>query len=296
MTFTNNQLMERVNLHAGEWGFNLASNVRSATAELSIEQISQVTFEVDDPDYKILSRSRLPLGADIGVMDEQLSIAAIETNAGDGEGGFSIVCRPRLVRKLKERKGASVERNLSPSDYIRQETAAVGGRSRVQPSAKRSQIARDVKQKGDPDSEENSAWTTFQRLADELGYVVYESGGMVYFGQPTWLLANNGRLNAYWAADEDDRGQRHLTAYPIIRESIDNIGILDGLIQATFEVPLEQAHWFRPGRGVNLHGMPRYSRPYLITTVTFPLAGSGSEVVVEAQTPKNPLPQKEIEP
>ena len=296
MVFHNNKLMERVNLRAGEWGFNLANSVEGATAELTMEQVSQVTFSVDDPDFQILRRSKLPLGADIGVMGERLSIAAIETGAGGGEGGFDIICRPRLVRKLKERKGAAVVSNISPSDYVRRETEAVGGRAHVQSSAKRGQIARDVKQKGDPESEENSAWTTFNRLANELGYVVYESSGTIHFGQPTWLMANNTRLNAYWTSNENRRGRRHLTDFPVIRESVDNFGILDGLIQATLQIPLEQAQYFRPGRGVSLHGMPRYSRTYLITSVSYPLAGGGTEVTVEAQTPKNPLPQKDIEP
>lgn len=280
-------LLDAVVLRNGGWSFDVTSAVIDADFDASVDQVTQLTIEIDDPAYRILGNSSLPVGAPIDFQGARLAIAAIETGEGGGEGGFQIVARPRIVRALKDRRGAHTMSNVSPTQYVESEVRAVGGGVFAQPSAKRNQIARDVKQPGTPASEDDaSAWSTIKRLADELGYLCYESNGTIYFGQPSWLVAQNQRVNVYWNTNRESRGPYHLADFPKFRQSVDD----DNKVTVTLKVPVEQSAEFRPGYAVDIKGMPRFGGIYLIREVSFPLVSGEDEMMVVAETPKNPTP------
>jgi len=214
----------------------------------------------------------------------KLIVSVVETSQGGGLGGITVRCRPAIVDKLKARTGVKVMKKVSPSTFVQSECKAVGATSVVQKSNKRAAIARDVKKSGESydASSMPSSWTTFRRLADELGYVLYEVEGKVYFAQPTYIVAQKPKVLVSWYSQD---GNEPLTI-PQFRRSVD-----DTDIEVSLELPLERASECIPGHGLVVKGFPSFSGTYMITQVNYPLVGAGT-VSVTASTVKNPEPQK----
>lgn len=279
------EIFKSVKIVNAKWSRDMSASIINARLTMSIQEITELTIEFDDPGFKVLSDSKLPLGAEVIYGKHRLVISDIETGEGGGEGGFTIRCRPRVVHRLKNRKGKMVLRNLSPSEFIKRETEAAGGTAVVQSSARRNNIARDVPESGNEGTKNNSSWTTFNRLANELGYAVFEVGGTIFFGKPTWLMKKNPRVAAHWLGRKAKESQR-VTKFPECIRSLDE----DGRAEIRISVTTERAHLFYPGYKLSLSGVPRFGGNYLITEVEYPLDGS-DDPSITAQTPKDPVVQ-----
>lgn len=263
-----------------------ADLITSATIEMGTDQVTELSMSFDDPGFRLLDQRIFDLDTVVRYRGLHLHIAVLETDAGGGLGGITIKCRPTAVRKLKQLRGRKVRHNITPGVYLVSECelADVAKRPVVQHSQKKKKIVRDVEEAGasyDP-SDIPSAWTTTQRLAGEIGFYVYEVGGVIYFGRPTWLVKKQPKVMVDWY---DEGGNEPLTI-PQIRHSIDSEDI-----EVTLTLPLRRAGEVIPGKGLALRGFPKYSDTYFITNVSYPLAGKGESISVTATTVRNPEPQ-----
>lgn len=263
---------------------NVIDQVADVTVDMAVSQITELTFTIEDPGFKILSSNVFDINTKVTYKGLKLIIAVVETNPGGGLGGFTIRCRPEIVSKLKKRQGKLVLNNISPTAFVIREVKAAGGNIVAQPSSTRSRIARDVPQKGESydTASKPSTWTTMQRLADELSYLMYEVAGTIYFGKPTWLVENTPKVNVVWYPDNG----KEPYSIPEFRQSIDNEDV-----ELSLELPIERAGDVLPGYGITLTGFPKYAGTYFINNVTYPLIGPGT-VTVSASTIKDPEPQK----
>lgn len=253
--------------------------------DMGIGQITELSLTFDDPTFEILKSGIFDIETKVTYRGLDLTIAVLETNAGGGLGGVAIRCRPTAVQKLKKLRGAFVMQNVSPATYVATECKKAGIKPPVaQPSPAKSRIARDVKEKGDGTDEINhpSAWTTFQRLADEIGYVMYEVGGVIHFGKPTWLVKKQPILDLKWYPENG----KEPYSVPEFRQSMDSKDI-----ELSLELPIERSGNVYPGIGIKVDGFPKFSGTYLVTGVNYPLAGPGT-ISVSASTIRNPKPQK----
>jgi hypothetical protein len=121
-----------------------------------------------------------------------------------------------------------------------------------------------------------------QRLASEKGFLMYEIGDVIYFGQPTWLVKRSKTVEVVW---EGNDSQAPMT-FPEFRQSLDNEDV-----ELTIELPIERAGTIYPGQGLQLSGYSKFSGTYFIQSVKYPLVGVGN-VAVTASTVRNPEPQK----
>jgi len=265
---------------------NIKSSISSVDIDMAVSQVTELTITFDDPEFNILNTGIFDLETRVQYRGLDLAIAVIETNAGGGLGGFGIRCRPWGVQKLKKLQGTFVMQNVSPATYVAAECKKAGIELEpfAEPSPAKGQIARDVKEKGVTYEAANqpSAWTTFQRLAGELGYMMYEVGGRIYFGKPTWLVKKQPNVEVRWYPEN---GKEPYTI-PEFRQSVDNEDI-----EVSMELPIERAGFVYPGAGLKLTGYPKYSGTYFITSVNYPLVGVGN-VMISASTIRNPKPQK----
>ena len=260
--------------------------ITSVEIDMAVDQVTELTFTFDDPEFNVLKTGIFDLKTQVKYRGLDLVVAVIETNAGGGLGGFGIRCRPRSVQKLKELRGNFVLQNVSPATYVKNECKKAGltlePLTQASPAKKR--IARDVREKGVTydASSQPSAWTTFQRLAGELGYMMYEIGGRIYFGKPTWLVQKQPKVEVAWYPEN---GKEPYTI-PEFRQSIDNEDI-----EITMELPIQRAGLVYPGVGLKVTGYPKYAGTYFIKSVNYPLVGVGN-VTINASTIRNPKPQK----
>lgn len=257
----------------------------AADLEMTTDQASELTFTFDDPAFQILESGLFTMKNRVTYRGLQLYVAVLETGEGGGMGGLTVRCRPWAIRQLKDLRGDEVYKQISPSSYIVAECRKAGVKDRpvVQKSKQRKRIKRDVKEEGttyDPASYP-SAWTTMQRLASEEGYLLYEIGGKIYFGQPTWLVSHQPKADVRWYPEN---GMEPMTI-PEIRQSEDSKDL-----EISLTLPLSTTGDLIPGTGIKLDGFPKYSGTYFINSVAYPLAGDG-DVVVDVSTIRNPEPQ-----
>lgn len=278
--------IDKIIFRGAKFHQNVAAAVTDASVSLGVDQVTDLSVTFADPHLDLALSNHITLGAQVLVEELMTKVSAIEVNPGpSGTGGMTFSSRSAGVAALRARQGALVMRNASPTDFVRAECKAVGLKVVAQTTEKRRQIKRDVKKKGSEGGDgAPSSWTTFQRLASESGFYVFEVAGTVYFGQPTWLIDAAQDVKVGWLnVDESIRA----LSVPTCRQSTDST---DG-IEVTFEVPYTRSTEMRPGRAVNLIGMGRFSDRYLITSVDYSLAGLGP-VSVTARTPKNPKKEK----
>lgn len=179
-------------------------------------------------------------------------------------------------------------RGLSPTEWVRQQAKAVGLGFRGQESATRDLISPVT---DDQTKETETLWAVTQRLAKEIGYVAYEAAGVLYFGQPTWLVDHATRLRINWGGNPTPEG---LLDPPRCRRTGDDP---KQHASATIEVNLAPTlgDEITPGMALDLSGVPTFNGRYLIDRVSIPLADN-QPVTVSASTPINPEPEPPSDP
>jgi hypothetical protein len=278
MRYVNNVVLRGKTLQ-GE----LAEAVLEATASVGMDRIGEITLAFYDPQFDLLESGIFAKGAACNFETWSQVITTVETGAAsDGLGMTTVRCRSRAINALKARRGSKVMGNSSPSAFVISECKALGMRYVVQASAKRKSVARDTK--AEPDNPIlPSSWTTFERLARELGYVVFESGDVIYFGQPSWLRKRTGTLSVVtW----NTGAYTDSLTVPEFRTAVED----NEPLSATITVPRDRIRDFMPGARVRVLFKPFGDDNYLVTGLEFPIAGDG-DVSVTIGKPVDPKPE-----
>lgn len=271
---------------------DIVGAVTSASLSMSTSQVTQLTIEMVDKGFAILGQGLFKIGTPVRYKDLYFVVSNTETKGIAGNEGLTIKCRPETVSKLKARRGTKVMSGASPSEFVIAECKAIGASYYVQPSAKRSSVARDVpkaKEKYEKD-QEPSSWTTFDRLANELGYAMFEMAGVIYFAKPSYILnaAKKSPLNVTW------RKSTYATeseTVPVCIKSADSKSV-----SVDVTLPPARAKECRVGRAMKLSGVPTFDGYYLVDTVDYTLSGQIERVSVSASTAIDPEAHPPDEP
>lgn len=251
----------------------------AAQVELTAEEASEVRLDITDPDLALLASGLLTKGATVDVDDLRMELAAFSVQPGSANSGaLTLTCRPVAVRRLTERRGPLRMTGVSASQFVEAECAAAAVACVAEPGPAMPEVARDT------DQPDDSTWSTFTRLAEEVGYIVFEAAGVVYFGKPTWLTARSAAspLPVGWFTGNDAERARTV---PVCRTTLD--GDVDTEVQVV--LPAERARTPRPGGTLRLYGVPHFSRDYLIDRVSYDMLGG--DVDVQGVIPRDPVPR-----
>lgn len=281
------RFVDNVYLRGGGLSKQLAEAVTSASFSASLTDISQVDITFTDPGWALLKSGIFSINASVDIESYQMEIASISTGSdADEVENVNIKCRSRVIRKLKNRRGARVMRNVSPSEFVISECKAVGAKYRVQGSSKRKQVARDVPKDGQQEvSNPPSSWTTFKRLADEVGFVMFETAGVIYFGKPSWLISEGGSAWQYfrYKSGKDDNGRVY--SVPEADRSEDSTAE-----SVKFTVHTNSLDWVKVGGRFNLSGVPTFETNYLVSSVSIDMTDPRNLVDVTGVLASNPDP------
>lgn len=263
---------------------HIQKNVISANVDFTTDQVSQITINILDPKLDFISSGLCKPGTPARLQKMDFVVATLETSDTNGNFTVTLKCRPQVVQKLKSRKGTLVMANSSPSDFVKAECKAVGAYAYIQASPIRNSVARDLPEIGQTyDLDQTpSTWTTFQRLAQELGYICFEENGTIYFGQPTYFTSRGKKTPLVVGFRTGPKAHRALSI-PNTSKSLDSV-------QTTmdFTLPLSRAFEARCGRTLQLKGIPEFSGYYMVSEVSFNLAGNTQLLNISAQTPVDP--------
>lgn len=276
-------------IRGAKFNAQIAEAVTAANVSMSVSKVTEVNVTFMDPDFKVLASNIFRAGTRMDFEDHRLTINSLSLAGGQGNNPLvTLRARSYIVEALKSRTGALVMKNASPTDFVTAECRAVGAGLVGQPTGRRTQVNRDVLKTGETAGvDKPSSWTTFQRLAQELGFYCFEIAGTVYFGRPSWLIRSAAlpKTEVFWNEGPEDK---RMLGIPDASWSTDSETSFD----FSFEVPLSRAAEFRPGKLVHPRGIPVFNQGYLIESVDFPLVGNGV-VSVNATSFIDPKPQGE---
>lgn len=263
---------------------DIKENVTHAELSMSTSQVTQLSITMVDPNFRILKSGLFKIGTPVRYKDLNFTVSNTETTSINGNEGLTIKCRPQIVTKLKARTGTKVMKKTSPSDFVKSECKAVGAKYYVQSSSKRTSVARDkpkAKEKYESD-ERPSSWTTFTRLASELGFVLFEIAGVIYFGKPSYLLnaAKKSAMRVTWNTGTVN------TLSESVPQCVKSVDSAATTVQVT--LPPQRAKECRVGRAIKLSGVPTFDGYYLITDVDYSLSGNTDRISLSASTPVDP--------
>lgn len=275
-------------------GAGLAADVAAAVIGAPVltsttDEVCRLSLTIRDPGWKITRTGLFAKRSAVDTGDVPLEVAVLEPGAVDaGVEGLTVGCRTRSAQLLKRTKGALIRRDISPTEWVALDAKTAGFKLVAEPSARRSQIARTAEQGQEPET----AWETDRRLADELGYWLFEDGPQLFFGRPSWLLGRPGAVvwKVKWTAGPG-AGAIVPMVVPELRSSDD----AEDAATVTLQLPHAAADRMRPGHVIDLTGVPPgFVGRYLVTSATVPHDGHTS-IEVFATTPVDPTPQEPAE-
>lgn len=277
--FTRGRRLAALVVNGAHLRADLVAAITSASVNLSSQQISTLSFTVNDADVALLHRDAFAKGSPVDYGSLALQVESRQVVDNGGLPALQATCRSRVIGKLKTAKGGHIRTHLSPSTYIGVDVRAAGGRLLAQPSPVRATIARVH------DAQTNeTAFDVHVRLASELGFLYFEAEGVVYFGKPSWLVRQMPVIPIAWAGRGTDG---RLYSVPHMRDDVADIAAgTTGTLTGNPDF-LEVAV---PGRAVSLRGMGSYDGLYLVTGLSMQLDGY-SPASLEIATPIDPVPQ-----
>lgn len=277
--FTRNRRLAALLVNGAKLRTDLVEAITSSGVALSSQQISTLSFTVNDADVALLHRDAFARGTPVDYGTLKLQVESRQVVDNGGLPALQATCRSRIIGALKKAKGGQVRTHLSPSTYIGIDVRAAGGRLIAQPSPVRASIQRVH------DTQTNeTAFDVHVRLASELGYLYFEAEGVVYFGKPSWLVRQMTAIPIRWAGRATDG---RLYSVPHMRDDLSDVrAAATGTLTGDPDF-LELAI---PGRAVSLRGMGSYDGLYLVTGLTMSLDGF-SPASVEIASPVDPVPQ-----
>jgi hypothetical protein len=276
---------------------NLDGWLLDGELDFSLDEASELSLTVLNADhYFVGSGGGLNTRSVVEWAGLRFNVSAAETSPGVGEPRALYSCRDIYVDLLKRTnvdaagkasgdtpRGVIVAgKTISPTEYASIQARGVGLRFMGEGSARRTDIAPE---KGD-DGIYESPWEVLNRLADELGYLVFVSGDVLYFGRPTWLAERAttvrvGLTRGAWGDEALDT-----IGEPTWRETVDSF---DGA-ELTVDLPRWRGEAVRPGMKLvtkGLYGLG--ASEWLVHRVTWPVDDGRGPVTVEAREPVNPL-------
>jgi cell wall-associated NlpC family hydrolase len=307
---------------------DISERITKMSLALSAQEQSQLTIEIEDTDFRLLGSGIFQGQPHVNYQGLQLELAGVGT-INRGRGALRLAARSAKVQALKRRRGPLTvlgdERGFVGYEcqqvglpFVSQEDAQdVAG---LQYGAR---VSRDWQQyvstiqAGD---EVPSSWTTFKRLAQQKGWMMFESGNVLYFAAPSWFFTHAEVVRVRWAGTAkqvaakppkphtsaygvvmDDQGQQYWRS--LLASGDYDPGVIDLLevpefdhsqdrveTTVTFKVAAGYEQHFMPGKVVDVEGIPFFGGLYLIQTVAYDL--DGSDVTVTAQTSIDPQPEQ----
>lgn len=186
----------------GDHPQQVAELVTGGTIELTASALSQLTFQVVDPDLAILNSHIFDMGQSAQWFNVKLITAAVATSEAQWGAQVELTLREVLTESMARNKGQLIpgtisllsESGISATDFLARRVAqynidtatGIPGAFTGQPTAIRPTIQL-VATPGDPRQWE-SVYDLGRQLAVEEGFWFYESCGGVWFGKPSWLL------------------------------------------------------------------------------------------------------------
>lgn len=255
--------------------------VTNASISDTIEGVTVLSITVIDNGLALLASGMFATNSKVQWKDQSLVVKHLTVSPGEnGHGQLEVECRPSVVAGLEKLRGPKVFAKTDAAGAIR---LLAGGLKVVAQSFRtRTNISVNGPSEGQL---AESYWEAFARWAEESGAVLFEANGTIFFGKPSWLIAQipTGEPIVW---DGPARTNRHVLELPTCTMSDD---LVADPVTVTVSMHAELASKYSAGMLVAFSGVPGFAGDYWVTSVSGPLSTT-EPWTVSLAVPTDPKP------
>lgn len=274
--------------------------ISSFEVSLSINQSSQVTVNVLDPEFALGKANYFQIRRDIFYRHMWFEISAVAIERSEAvHPMYTLECRSKAVQLMKRDKKPEAYRGMTGYDFASAMAKRFSLNFVGEKTTKKQSIV-----KGKSRNADDSVWTVLQGLAQEQKFVCFESENTLFFCSEQFLLGKWGdpkctygdfkfipffypEAGDEWAFFKEFNEKYILLEMPSVRRSDDDIKAAEG----TLVVDRVNGIHLRPGMTIFLGGIPEFEAFYIITDVQFE-EGTPDPVQVSFRVPVDPNKEK----
>ncbi|MBP95886.1 hypothetical protein CMK18_08025 [Candidatus Poribacteria bacterium] len=266
--------------------------IENLQVSLSASIVSQITFQVYDPNFEMLKNNYFQLRRPISYKGWKYEITACNINRSPGRPDtVRIAARSLAIQKMARDKGARTwgeENGITSAEMVKQTANEFGLKMFIQQTPSRASITRMQSEQTD-----ESTWDVIRRLAQDEEYMVFEAYGIIYFTSEDYLLERqpyitvncSSRRNDSSLAPGRDGPDENDPWFPYSFQITANDNETIGS-SCVIKLGRENGRKLRPGMGLILTNAGLFSnRKHMITDVEW-AEGSNEPVTVKARTIK----------
>lgn len=247
---------------------DVADAVTDAIHEESTTDIGSLTIELADPGFRILKAGVFAKRAPATYAGERLRVSEV-TTGGDKVPTLTVKLSNRGAFDLQNERtgfapGAPPPELLTDyAEYMREAASRVGLAAHVQPPV---QTGFSLVRISTPGQYE-STWELGEEGAQKWGWWLFEAGGTLFFGKPSWLLSTAPRvLTVGWAGSAGT--ERDAVSPPRCQrfDAISATGLEEARI-VEVAIDLARSTNVHPGSALALSGVVGFDGRYLVSQV-----------------------------
>lgn len=170
---------------------NIKDKVLSMEVSLSLDSVSQISFEVSDPGLEMAKNNYWNLRRVVKFQEMVFEISSVEFRQGSAGESVRIEARNRACQLLKRNKTPSVFKGGNATVYASEQARSVGLKFFGENSTEQKNISQAG---GDQNNE--SVWDVLKRAAGQNQFVMFETDGRLFFTSMQFLLGKFAIVNS----------------------------------------------------------------------------------------------------
>ena len=158
---------------------DISDTIGGLSFDYRVGAVAEFNFPAVDVDRALSKRGLLREDATLRFEGARFQVAAVERDYRGDDVWLTFTARSQLARRLRNMTGRSVDKNITPQQWITSRVKKAGGTALVEPGAKRRTI---VQKRGE------SVLDVIANLASETEVEWVEFDNRVYVGTPWWAF------------------------------------------------------------------------------------------------------------
>lgn len=172
--------------------YNIKEFVLSMQVSLTMDSVSQITFEVSDPGLKLADANYWNIRRPVSYRGLKFEISAYDIRQGQAGEVVRVEARSAACQQLKRNKGQSLFTGGNGTAYAATKARSVGLKFFGENTTEQATISQ-TSTTGSEDSE----WNVLRRLADQFQFVLFETDGRLFFTSQKFLLGKYAIVDTY---------------------------------------------------------------------------------------------------
>ena len=171
---------------------NIKPYVTGMQVSLTMDEVSQITFEVTDPGLLLADKNYWNIRRPVTYLGMQFEISAYDIRQGNAGEIVRVEARNAACQKMKRNKGANLFTGGNATVYAATKAREVGLKFFGESTSEQATIS----QTSSTDSDE-SVWDVLKRLAGQYQFVRFETNNRLFFTSQKFLLGKYAVVDSY---------------------------------------------------------------------------------------------------